>query len=172
MTGEHDAKRNALATALITGALAATGAAAETFKKYGKEGDWEIVVNEKMGPGCLAIQKSSNPTSQIQLGIDAISAEKTGYIAIYVEDAEGIEAGQEIPASFDVDGEVFKGTFTGQQTKGFGGAFVPVNNAAFIYDLAKKHTLTISYGEGNKVIVDLAGTDAAFAALRACQEAQ
>ena len=41
---------------------------------------------------------------------------------------------------------------------------MPVNNAAFVYDMAKKNTLTISYGEGNKVIVPLEGTDAAFAA--------
>jgi len=160
------------ATGLIAGALAAAGASAADFKKYGMEGDWEIAINEKMGPGCVAVRKFDNPTSQVQMGIDANSAENTGYIAIYVEGAEGIEPGQEIPASFDVDGEMFKGTFTGQATKGFGGAFVPVNNAAFVYDMAKKNTLTISYGEGNKVIVPLEGTDAAFAALRACQEAQ
>jgi hypothetical protein len=160
------------ATALIAGALVGAGASAQSFKKYGKEGNWDIVVNEKTGPGCLAIQKFSNPTSQVQLGIDATHTPRTGYIAIYVEDAEGIEAGQKIPASFDVDGQVFKGTFTGQQTKGFGGAFVPVNNADFIYDLAKKNALTISYGEAKKVIVGLSGTDAAFATLRACQDAQ
>jgi hypothetical protein len=165
-------KTTLFTTALIAGALVAAGASAQTFKKYGKEGDWEIVVNEKTGPGCLAIQKFADPTSQVQLGIDATHTPRTGYIAIYVEGAEGIEAGQQIPASFDVDGQIFKGTFTGQQTKGFGGAFVPVNNADFIYDMAKKKSLTISYGEGRKVIVGLTGTDAAFAALRACQDAQ
>ncbi len=161
-----------LATVLTAGTMLSSAASAETFKKYGMEGDWEIAINEKMGPGCVAVRKFDNPTSQVQMGIDANSAENTGYIAIYVEGAEGIEPGQEIPASFDVDGEMFKGTFTGQATKGFGGAFVPVNNAAFVYDMAKKNTLTISYGEGNKVIVPLEGTDAAFAALRACQDAQ
>ena len=136
------------------------------------EGDWEIAVNANMGPGCVAIQRFVDPTSQVQMGIDARSAEKIGYIAILVEGAEGIEAGEKIPASFDVDGQVFEGTFTGQQTEGFGGATVPVDNAAFIYDLANKKTLTISYGEGKRVIVDLTGSDAAFASLRACQEAQ
>ena len=38
--------------------------------------------------------------------------------------------------------------------------------------MAKKNWLAISYGEGNKVIVPLEGTDAALAALRACQDAQ
>jgi len=161
-----------LATMLTAGALLWSPASAETFTSYGTEGDWEIAVNANMGPGCLAIRKFRNPTSQVQLGVDATNPELTGYIAIYVEGAEGIEAGEEIPASFDVDGQIFEGTFTGQQTKGFGGAFVPVNNAAFIYDMAMNDTLTISYGEGRRVIVPLEGTDAAFAALRSCQEAQ
>ncbi len=72
----------------------------------------------------------------------------------------------------DVDGEIFEATFIGQQTFGFGGCFVPVNNAQFICDLANKETLTISCGEGYLVIVGLDGADAASAALRACQEAQ
>ena len=129
-----------LATMVTAGALLSTAASAQTFTKYGMEGDWEIAINANMGPGCLAIRKFTDPTSQVQLGIDATNPELTGYIAIYVEGAEGIEAGEEIPASFDVDGEIFEGTFTGQQTRGFGGAFVPVNNAAFIYDMAMKET--------------------------------
>lgn len=160
------------ALALAAGALLSTGASAQTFKTHSTVGDWQIAINEDMGPGCLAIQKFVNPTSQVQMGIDATSAEPTGYIAIYVEGAEGIAAGEEIPASFDVDGEIFEGTFIGQQTEGFGGAFVPVNSAQFIYDLAQKTSLTISYGEGYRVVVGLTGTEDAFAALRSCQEAQ
>jgi hypothetical protein len=161
-----------LATIATAGAAISSAALSETFTNYGMEGEWEIAINANMGPGCLAIRKFRNPTSQVQLGIDATNPEPTGYIAIYVEGAEGIEAGEEIPASFDVDGQVFEGTFTGQQTKGFGGAFVPVNNAQFIYDMAINDSLTISYGEGRSVIVPLEGTEAAFAALRTCQEAQ
>ena len=161
-----------LAATLVAGGLIASGASAQTFEKYAKEGDWEIAINRNMGPGCVAIQRFVDPTSQVQMGIDARGAEKAGYIAILVEGVEGIEAGEKIPASFDVDGRVFEGTFTGQQTAGFGGATVPVDNADFIYDLANNKTLTISYGEGKKVIVDLTGAGAAFTALRACQEAQ
>ena len=60
----------------------------------------------------------------------------------------------------------------GQQTEGYGGATVAVDNAQFVYDLANHTSLTISYGEGKKVIVDLTGADAAFAALKTCQQAQ
>ena len=157
---------------LAAGALVTGGASAQAFKNYATEGDWQIAVNQGMGPGCVAIQRFVDPDLQVQMGIDARSPEKTGYIAILVDNADGIQAGQQASASFDVDGQVFTGTFAGQQTEGYGAATVPVNNADFIYDLATKKSLTISYDQGKKVIVDLTGADAAIAALRTCQEAQ
>jgi hypothetical protein len=73
---------------------------------------------------------------------------------------------------FDVDGEKFSGQATGQQIEGFRGAYVPVNNPDFIYDLAKKNRLTITPEGRDPIVISLTGTDAAFAALRACQESQ
>ena len=134
---------------LIAGALAATAASAETFTRYSRVGDWEVAVNANMGPGCVAIQRFVDPNSQVQMGIDARQAATTGYLAILVENAEGIAAGEKIPASFDVDGQAFQGTFTGQQTGGFGGATVPVNNADFIYDLGSKKSLAITMAKGS-----------------------
>jgi hypothetical protein len=49
---------------------------------------------------------------------------------------------------------------------------LPVNNPDFIYDLAKKKTLTITPQGREPIVLSLAGTDAAFKALRACQESQ
>ena len=40
------------------------------------------------------------------------------------------------------------------------------------YDLAKKKTLTITPEGRQPIVVSLAGSDAAFKALRACQDAQ
>ena len=161
-----------IAATLIAGALAATAASAETFTRYSRVGDWEIAVNANMGPGCVAIQRFVDPNSQVQMGIDARQAAPTGYLAILVENAEGIAAGEKIPATFDVDGQIFQGTFTGQQTGGFGGATAPVTDADFIYDLGSGKSLTINYGEGKRVIVDLTDAGEAFAALRSCQAAQ
>ncbi|WP_424933177.1 hypothetical protein [Amaricoccus macauensis] len=159
----------ALTAAIV---LVATSAGAQNFKTYGSAGDWEIAINENMGPGCVAIEKFVNPTSQVQLGIDATNSERTGYVAIYVEDADGVEAGEEIPARLELDGETFEGTFMGQRTDGMGGAFVPVNNPDFVMDLEKADALTIEYGDGYKVVADLSDADAALATLRECQDAQ
>ena len=83
---------------------------------------------------------------------------------------EGIQPGQSIPATFTVGDREFRGTFTGQDTAGFGGASVPVDNVDFIYGLANYDTLTITYGDDRRVIVPLDDADAAIAALRTCQE--
>ena len=73
---------------------------------------------------------------------------------------------------FDVDGEIFTGDAKGQQVGDYVGAFVWVNNPEFIYNLAKKKTLTITSPGRPNLIVNLQGTDAAFDKLRACQAAQ
>jgi hypothetical protein len=133
-------------------------------------GNWQIEVNRDAGPGCVAVRRFVDPTSQVQMGINATSTPPTGYLSIFVEGYEGIQPGQSIPASFEVGGREFRGTFTGQQTAGFGGATVPVDSADFIYSLAEQDSLTITYGEGDRVIVPLDDVDPALVALRACQE--
>lgn len=154
--------------ALAFSALAATGAIAQ--KKYGSEAGWEILVKEEMGPGCL-IKKANADGTQIQMGIDA-KGKMRGYMALYTKADANVASGKKIPVLFDVDGQKFSGEAEGQAIGGYRGAYVWVNNADFIYDLAKKNAVTITPEGGNPIVVKLAGTDAAFKALKACQEAQ
>ncbi len=161
----------ALATAVLAiSALFVTNANAQT-KKYGSEAGWDIFVNDNMGPGCLAAKKLS-PETHIEMGIDATRNPRIGYMALYTKAQANISQGENVTVMFDVDGEKFSGTAMGQQTQGFRGGSVPVNNVDFIYDLAKKKTLTITPQGGEPIVVSLAGTDAAFKALRTCQETQ
>lgn len=156
-------------TALTIAALSASGASAES-KKYGSEAGWDIFVNDQMGPGCL-IAKKLPADAHVEMGFDATGTVR-GYLAMYTKADAAVTAGEELSVIFDVDGEKFSGKATGQQMAGFRGAYVPVNNPDFIYDLAKKKTLTITPEGREPIVLSLAGTDAAFAALRACQEAQ
>jgi len=159
-----------IGTALALAALTATSAVAQTAKKYGSEAGWEILVKDNMGPGCLITKSNPNGT-QVQMGIDA-TGDKRGYMAIYTKADAKIAAGEKLSVLFDVDGQQFSGEAKGQQMEGFDGAFVWVNNPDFIYDLAKKKKLTISSEGRDTLVVNLAGTDAAFQKLRACQDAQ
>ena len=155
--------------ALTIAVLATTGASAQT-KKYGSEAGWDIFIDEKMGPGCLVSRKLS-ADAQVLMGIDA-TADRRGYLALYTKADANVGAGEKLSVMFDVDGQKFTGEATGQQMEGFRGAYVPVNNPDFIFDLAKRNKLTITPDGRDPIVVSLAGTDAAFKALRACQEAQ
>jgi hypothetical protein len=158
-----------IGAALAIATMAATGAIAQT-KKYGSEAGWDIFVNENTGPGCLIARKLDADT-QIEMGIDT-TADRRGYLALYTKADANVTAGEKISVIFDIDGQKFTGEATGQQLEGFRGASVPVNNVDFIYDLAKKKTLTITPQGRDPIVINLVGTDAAFKALRACQEAQ
>ena len=151
-------------------ALAACAADKQVSSAGQTVGQWRIDVNQNAGPACFAVRNFVNPTSEVQMGINATSTPPSGYLSIFVQGYEGIQPGQSIPATFAVGDREFKGTFTGQDTAGFGGATVPVDNADFIYSLGQYDKLTISYGDDRRVIVPLDDADPAIAALRACQE--
>ncbi|CAN7356563.1 MULTISPECIES: hypothetical protein [Ensifer] len=158
----------AIGLTLAFSTLLATGVMAQT--KYGSEAGWDILVKDNMGPGCL-ITKSNADGTQVQMGIDATAALR-GYMALYTKADANVAANEKLAVLFDVDGQQFSGEAKGQAIDGYRGAFVWVNNADFIYDLAKKKAVTITPQGGNPIVVKLAGTDAAFKALRACQAAQ
>jgi hypothetical protein len=160
-------KKSGVGMALAMTALSATGAVAQN--KYGSAAGWDILVKDNMGPGCL-ITKSNADGTQVQMGIDA-NGQKRGYMALYSKADTKVAAGEKLSVLFEVDGQQFNGEAKGQQEGGFQGAFVWVNNPDFIYNLAKKKTLTISPKGGSRITVNLAGTDTAFKALRACQDA-
>jgi hypothetical protein len=156
---------------LAASAVLAACAAEERVSDTGQTvGQWRIEVNQNAGPGCFAVRSFVNPNSEVQMGINATSTPPSGYLSIFVQGFEGIEPGQSIPATFAVGDREFRGTFTGQQTAGFGGATVPVDSADFIYSLADQDQLIITYGDDRRVIVPLEDADPAIAALRACQE--
>ena len=157
-----------IGTALVIAALAATGARAATTQ-FGSEAGWDIFVDDSMGPGCL-IARKLNADAQVQMGIDA-TAKPRGFLALYTKAAAAVNPGEQLSVIFDVDGQQFSGQAKGQQMEGFRGAFVPVNNPQFIFDLAKKNKLTITPAGRDPIVVSLKGTDAAFKALRACQQA-
>jgi hypothetical protein len=155
---------------LAFAALTATGAIAQTtYKQYGSEAGWDILVNENTN-GCLMAQGVGTDT-QIQMGVSK-TTDQRGYLALYTKKGANVRAGEKISVLFDVDGQKFTGDATGVQTEGFDGAFVHFGNPDFIYDLVNKKSMTITPKGRDPIVVSLAGTEAAFKALRACQEAR
>ncbi|HWK67031.1 MAG TPA: hypothetical protein VNS34_19055 [Rhizobiaceae bacterium] len=158
-------------TAMVLAVLTATGAAAETYKKYGAEAGWDVYVTEGEDRGCLMSRNLTDET-QFQMGI-VPEAQARGYLALYAKTGAQVFEGEQISVLFDVDGQQFTGEATGRQMMdGYKGAFVWVDNPEFIYDLAKKKTLTVTPAGREPIVLSLAGTDAALKLLRDCQEAQ
>jgi hypothetical protein len=162
--------RNGAAIGLAVLAATATAVAADTFEKVGEEAGWNVMVNENLGPGCLIEKQVDNV--EVMLGIDAAGTDTVGYMAAFTRANIGVAEGEAIPVSFDVGGRKFEGEAFGEERDGFQGAWAPVNNADFIYDLAKEEMMTVTVGDLPPIEVSLAGTDAAFQAMRACQEQQ
>ena len=156
--------------ALTIVVLTAANATAQTVKKYGSEAGWDIFIKDNMGPGCL-LAKKVGTEGQVEMGISA-TGDRKGYIALYTKKDAAVSSGEKVSVIFDVDGQKFSGEATGQQIEGMDGAFIWVNNPDFIYDLAKKNSLTITPTGRDPIVLSLKGTDAAFMALRACQDAQ
>lgn len=159
------------AAAVVFAVLTATGAGAETYKKYGSEAGWDIYATGGPDSGCL-ISRNLTPDTQFQMGI-VPEADARGYIALYTKEGTQLGTGEQVSVLFDIDGQQFTGEATGRQMMdGYTGAFAWVDNPVFIYDLAKKKTLTITPSGGEPIVLSLAGTDAALKALQACQEKQ
>ena len=159
-----------IGTALAIAALTVTGAAAQaTYKKVGSEAGWDIYVNENTN-GCL-MAKGVGTDNQIQMGVSK-TTDLRGYMALYTKKGAEVSAGEKVSVLFDIDGQKFTGDATGVEMEGFDGAFVHFNNPDFIYDLAKKKSMTITPTGRDPIVVSLAGTDAAVKTLRACQDAR
>ena len=108
-------------TALILAASTALVACAtveknEDITTQQTVGQWRIDVNQNAGPGLLRGLNFVNPTSEVQMGINATSTPPSGYLSIFVQGYEGIQPGQSIPATFTVGDRTFRGTFTGRRT--------------------------------------------------------
>lgn len=160
-----------IGAAVILAVMTAMGAAAETYKKYGSEGGWDVYVTGGQDRGCL-ISKNLTDDTQFQMGI-VPEAEARGYLALYTKASSQVFEGEQISVLFDIDGQQFTGKATGRQMMdGYKGAHVWVNNPEFIYDLAKKETLIVTPAGRDPIVLSLAGTDAALKLLRKCQEAQ
>ncbi len=118
--------RGCLALAVAAGA--ATGMTAAGIMVVGKAAGWEIAVNENMGPGCLILKKGHG--MQVELGVNALNAEKIGYMAVFTRADVGAAEGEMAPVQFEVGGKTYKGEAFGEQRDGFQGAWVPVTTPA------------------------------------------
>ncbi len=157
-----------LAAAALAASLAAP-LAAQPFTPRGEAGGWRVFVNEATG-GCFMEQRQG--ALVVQMGTQG--GADFGFVAAYAEGEVGIAQGEEMTVLIEIDGDGFGGIARGvrrERAEGppLEGAVTISRSPAFAEALAEGRRMRVVADTGALVEIDLAGTRAGIAAVRACQ---
>lgn len=81
-----------------------------------------------------------------------------------------IEEGQAYNILFDLDGQEYDGEATGIYLEGIPGADIYFDSTDFLFDLAKKYTMSLYNENGLVMQIDLGGSYIGLEAAITCQE--
>ncbi|MBE1283671.1 MAG: hypothetical protein GJ676_10215 [Rhodobacteraceae bacterium] len=128
---------------------------------------WNIQRDLDRG-GCI-MEKVNEDGYLIRIGKTEAGAE-FGFVGVYTKDEDvNVIGGVSRDVTFDLDGELFYGTATGDYQEGYKGGYAEANNPAFGDALARKYVLTINPDGDNPIKLSLDGTFKAMAATRDCE---
>ena len=161
-------KRTILAMAIAFGALASP-VQAQSLVPWGASEYWDVLIDPSLGNGCL-IQSEFDDGSVIRIGFDRNKGE--GYVTAFNGAWGDIEEGAKYNILFQLDGEDYDAEATGMYLNGVPGADIPFDNPDFLFDLARKYTMTVFNESGEVMAIDLAGSYQALEAAMECQEEQ
>jgi len=153
--------------ALFAACMLPLGAAAQELEYWGEAGGWDVMVDPSLGYGCL-IQAAYQDGSVVRIGFDRNQG--NGYVAAFNEAWGGIEEGEYYPIVFALDGQDYDGEAKGIYLNGVPGADIAFDNPDFLFDLAKKYTMTLYNENGEVMAIDLDGSYVGLEATIACQE--
>lgn len=162
-------KKLGLAAIVLAFAAGALPAAAQELQYWDQVEGWDVMIDPTLGNGCL-IQAAYQDGSLVRIGFD--QTRDAGYITAFNANWGDIEAGAVYPIGFDLDGVSYEGEATGIYLNGAPGADIYFTNEEFLFDLAKKYTLTLYNPSGTVMAIDLAGSYAGLMAAVECQDAQ
>lgn len=149
--------------------LSALPLCAQDLVSWGEAGSWDILVDPTLGNGCL-IQSEFEDGSIVRIGFD--NTEDGGYVTVFNAAWGDIVAGQDYPISFALDGETYEGTGTGIYLANEPGIDIAFDSVDFLFDIARKYTMTL-YHDGDEVMaIDLEGSYAGLEGMLACQDEQ
>lgn len=155
-----------LLAGLAASALCLTTAYAQELEAWGYAEGWDIMIDSSMGDGCL-IQAEYQDGSTVRIGFDRNQG--TGYVAAFNDNWGGIEEGEIYNILFELDGQEYEGEAKGIYLNGVPGADINFTNEEFLFDIAKKYTMTLYNENGEVMSIDLAGTYVALEGAIECQ---
>ncbi|MFY0661442.1 MAG: hypothetical protein JXR15_13195 [Shimia sp.] len=156
-----------LVLGLLFAAAGAEGQREEPLSLWRTSGAWNIFVDASVGNGCL-IQQYSEEGLDIRLGY---LPERLGaFFSVASQEWHDIDEIKSRDISLFFDDVAFEGTTEFFENEGFFGGFAFFNNPDFMTDFAKRKSMKVVGPEGDKVVLNLAGTALAIRALDECQK--
>ncbi|MFT5001683.1 MAG: hypothetical protein ACI861_002532 [Paracoccaceae bacterium] len=156
-----------LSTIAAAATLAAPFAQAQQLEQWGTAGGWDVMIDPSLGDGCL-IQAAYQDGSVVRIGFDRNQG--NGYVTAFNDAWGDIEEGETYPILFALDGQDYDAEATGIYLDGVPGADIAFDNPDFLFDLAKKYTMTVYSEYGEVMAIDLGGSYVGLEAVLECQE--
>ena len=161
-------KFTAMATTLLMiGVTFAGPASAQSLEQWGSSEYWDVMIDPTLGDGCL-IQSEFDDGSTVRIGFDRIKG--GGYVTAFNMAWGDIEEGEDYPVLFSLDGQDYEAEATGIYLEDVPGADIAFDNFDFLFDIARKYTMSLYTDEGKVMSIDLTGSYQALEAAMECQE--
>ncbi len=157
-------KHMALLIALIGAPLPAL---AQELEFWGSSDYWDVLVDPSLGYGCL-IQSEFDDGSVVRVGFDVNQG--NGYVTAFNYDWGDIVEGEWYPVWFALDGQEYEAEAVGLYLANVPGVDIPFDNPDFLFDIAKKYTMTLYSQFGEVMAIDLTGSYLALEAAMDCQD--
>ena len=158
-----------LASSLFVLPLFLSSAIAADLVPWGTAGSWDVMIDPTLGNGCL-IQSEFDDGSLVRIGFDRTT--DSGYLMAFNMAWGDIAGGQAYPVAFALDGEMYEGQAVGIWLNDVPGADIAFDNTDFLFDIAKRYTMTLFHDGQEVMAIDLKGSGAALEAAIRCQDEQ
>lgn len=152
---------------LCLGATVALPASAQSLQQWGASEIWDVMVDPSLGDGCL-IQSEFTDGSLVRIGFDRTQG--VGYVTAFNLNWGDIEADEYYPVLFALDGEEYEAEARGMYLNEMPGADIIFDSPDFLFDIARKQTMTLYTEEGEVMSIDLTGSSLALEAAMECQD--
>ncbi|MEO0765015.1 MAG: hypothetical protein AAFY75_03270 [Pseudomonadota bacterium] len=160
-----------ISLALAASVLAASGASADTFLKYGEVEGWKVFIDAEK-KSCL-IEAVDVAENVVQMGLT--EDRSVGYVGIFTKAETNIKANEKTELAILIGENIYVGEATGMRgniTKGYSGGYVLSDSPQFAEDLAQQYEMIVFPEQDFSFIVDLSGTKKAMEMAGECNEKQ
>ena len=152
----------------VAAALAAGPAAAQETEHWGTARGWDVRVDSTLGNGCFILAGFEDGTV-FRLGFDR--TDDSAYMMVGNDDWGSIGEGKDYELEIRMDrASPWSAPATGVRIDGSPFLYIPLDEADFVEEFMRKHTLAIDHDGDEVVRLSLEGSSAAIVEMVECQD--